>query len=62
MYVNTVRNTLCAPVLDLQIQIVRKRGHVYLEWTKKDTILFTKNELVKLHRNFSHPSSDKLYN
>ena len=60
MFVNTVTNTLCAPILDLQVPVVRKRGHIYLEWRQKHKILFTKSELVKIHRNFSLPSTDKL--
>ena len=31
-----------------------------MEWSKSDSILFTKSELHKLHRGFSHPASDKL--
>ena len=62
LYVNNVTNELVAPYLAISTPLVRKRGHIYLEWNKKDTILYTRQELLKLHRNFSHPSSDKLFN
>ena len=62
MFVNTVTHTRCARILDLQGTVVRKRGHIYLERSQKHKILFTKSELVKINRNFSHPSTDKLYN
>jgi hypothetical protein len=40
---------------------VRKLGHVYLEWSAIDLILFLKSELQKLHRNFSHPSTQNRF-
>ena len=61
-FVNTVENLLCNPILTLNIPVTRKLGHVYLEWSKSDSILFTKSELHKLHRGFSHPASDMLLN
>jgi hypothetical protein len=39
---------------------VRNLVHVYLEWSARDRILYTKSELQKLHRNFSHPSTQNL--
>ncbi len=38
-----------------------KRGHLYLEW-QSSIVLFTPSELVKLHRRFAHPSTEKLIN
>jgi hypothetical protein len=43
------------------LPLVRKLGHVYLEWSAPDLILYTKSELQKLHRNFSHPSTQNLF-
>lgn len=62
LYPNTVENKLCGPQLDIDIPLTRKHGHVYLEWSKNERILFTKKELIKLHHNFSHLASDKLLN
>lgn len=62
MYPNTVENKLYGPELDFDIPLIRKNGHVYLEWSKTERILFTKKELIKPHRNFSHPTADKLLN
>ncbi len=62
LYVNTVTNQLIAPNLNLATPLVRKLGHIYLEWNKEDKILYTKQELVRIHRHFSHPATDKLLN
>ena len=42
------------------MKTTRKLGHVYLEWSKE--ILFTRSELLKLHRNFYHPTVTNLMN
>ncbi len=60
LYVNTVSNFLVSPDLELFTPLVRKNGHFYLE--SRDTILFTQQELLKIHRNMSHPATDKLMN
>jgi len=59
---DTVKNCLSCPSANWEIPVVRKLGHVYLEWKKTDRILFTKSELIKLHRGFQHPADDKLFN
>ncbi len=61
IFANNVDNVLCCPSLGWTTPIIRKRGHLYLCWTSKD-ILYTKTELIKLHRHFYHPSTDKLMN
>ena len=60
LYLDTVKNKLVCPRLDWSMELIRKLGHVYLEWKSSDTILFTRSELTKLHRNFYHPGVDKL--
>ena len=60
LYVNRVSYFLVSPDLDLFTPLVRKNGHFYLE--SRDTILFTQQELLKIHRNMSHPATDKLMN
>ena len=60
MYADTVRNRVCCPDLQIETSVVKKKGHVYLEWMKSKDILFTKSELLTLHRGFSHPTTDKL--
>ena len=62
MYPNTVENKMVCPDLDINIPLVRKHGHIFIEWEEHHKVLFTKKELVKLHKNFSHPASDKLFN
>ena len=62
MYVNTVSNTLCYSDSKIEANLTRKLGHVYLEWNTSDTIHYTRVELKKLHRAFSHPAPDKLFN
>lgn len=60
LFVNTVTNQLECPSLQWKIPLVRKFGHVYFNWPKNQTILFTKTELIKLHKAFYHPANDKL--
>ena len=62
LYVNTLENRLSGPDLNINVSLTRKLGHIYMEWKRIDKILFTKRELIKIHRNFSHPSNDKLLN
>ena len=62
MYVNNVENFLVCPNLDLHLPLIRKNRHIYLEWGKSHKILYTSQELLKLHRNFSHPHTEKLRN
>lgn len=61
-FVKNTKNLLCSEKLDIQIPLTRKRGHIYLPWKCEEIILFIKSELIKMHRCFSHSSSDKLYN
>ena len=62
MFVNTITNRLNCPHRQLSISRIRKNGYVYLEWPKRDHIFFSSPELLRLHRGFSHPATDKLYN
>jgi hypothetical protein len=39
-----------------------KHGHLYIRESNLASVLYTKSELVKLHRTFFHPSTNKLYN
>ena len=43
-----------------KMPLIRKFGHMYLVW-KPNEILFTRPELVKLHRHFRHPTEGKLW-
>jgi hypothetical protein len=58
---DTRHNVLHCTAEDWNLPLVRKLGHVYLEWSATDRILYTKSELQKLHRNFSHPSTQNLF-
>jgi hypothetical protein len=58
---DTARNVLCCPQHNWETPLISKLGHIYLEWPGGDCILYTKAELQKLHRNFVHPSQEKLY-
>jgi len=42
------------------LPITRKLGHLYLQWNYAQ-VLFTRNELRKLHLQFYHPSARKLF-
>lgn len=56
---NTVDNVLESRIFGWKIPITRKNGHLYVTWGDNIT-LFTRQELVRMHRNFYHPSSGKL--
>ncbi len=56
---NNVTNELQSPLSGWSIPLKRKFGHLYLCLGTKE-VLFTKTELVKLHRHFHHPSSGNL--
>lgn len=59
LFVNNISNELCVSGSNIKLPLIRKRGHIYFEWDKQ--IRYTYQELVKLHRAFSHPASDKLF-
>jgi hypothetical protein len=58
---DTVHTFLHCTAEGWKLPLVRKLGHLYLEWSGTDRILYTKSELQKLHRNFSHPSTQNLF-
>ena len=39
-----------------------KSGHVYVEMDCSTTVMFTRSQLGELHKQFFHPSSEKLFN
>jgi hypothetical protein len=44
------------------LPLVRHGGHIYVEWDDLHATMFSTAQLQKLHRQFFHPSADKLYN
>ena len=62
LYLDTTRNVLISSPGNITVPIVRKFGHVYLEWKREDIVLFSRSELLKLHRGFRHPTVTKLLN
>lgn len=61
--VNNVHEILDCYSLGCQIPLTRKKsGHIYLEWDESQKMSCTYAEPINLHRKFSHPSSDKLFN
>lgn len=61
LYVNNVKHTLGCPKRNIEIPL-EENGHRYFLWDKESKILYTRPKLVKLHKNFSHPAPDKLFN
>ena len=55
---NIVRNQFEAE--SWSIPITRKHGHLYVEWSYATN--YTEGQLLKLHRQFHHPSTGKLMN
>eukprot|EP00171_Calliarthron_tuberculosum_P023868 IDg23868t1 len=61
-HINEVSNEFCSynnP--DLKVKLEFKLGHLYLNWPSR-VVLFSKSELLKIHRRFAHPSAEKLSN
>lgn len=58
---NNLQNKLICKAQNWELPITRRNGHMFVNWNV-NTILFTKYELYRLHRNFFHPSAAKLYN
>ena len=56
---NNVSNKLERKYFGWSIPIIRKHGHMYINWNAS-SILFTRQELYHLHRHFHHPSSRNL--
>lgn len=61
LIVNTVDNTLDSRLAGWSIPLHRKIGHIYLPWKEDDKVLYTKSELLKLHRGFHHPAARRLH-
>lgn len=61
MVVDNVEKVLDCRLAGWKLPITRKLGHLYLEWKDTENVLFTKTELVKLHRGFHLPSTRKLH-
>lgn len=56
---NKVDGKLESRLYGWKMPITRKNGHLYVTWGDHIT-LFTRQELLRMHRNFCHPSSKKL--
>jgi hypothetical protein len=60
MIVDTVENEFRAPKAGWSVPIIRKFGHVYLEWRPTDKIMFTRHDLQKVQHNTLHPTNQTL--
>ncbi len=59
-YVNEETNEFCSNEdKSRTIPLRPKQGNLYLQWLNS-IVLFTRQELVKLHCRFAHPLHDKL--
>lgn len=57
-HADNFHNVLCSYKFGWKIPIKRKYDHLYVTWETNE-VIFTIPELIKLHRNFSHPSAGK---
>ena len=62
LYLDTTRKTLITSPGNISVPVVRKFGHVYLEGIREDVVLFSRSELIKLHRGFRPPTDTKRLN
>lgn len=60
LLVDYVENTLIYCNEKIKRPITYKLGHVFVEWDQSE-ILFTREELSRLHLHFMHPSASKLF-
>lgn len=60
LLVNYVENTLQYCNEKISRPITFKHGHVFFEWDQTE-ILFTREELTRLHLHFMHPSASRLF-
>jgi hypothetical protein len=60
LIIDVTRNLLVHQSTNSSQPLSRKHGHVYIEWDSD--MLFTYDELRKMHRNFFHPAVNKLMN
>ena len=58
---DNVRNILECRTQQWSLPITRLHGHMYITWDPC-TVLFTRNELKRIHKHMWHPSASKLYN
>jgi len=59
---NSVENSIQCPSGEWEMPVVQKLGHAYIEWGTEKKVMFTKSELLRLHRGFQHPADNKLLN
>ncbi len=60
LYVNNVENILVCVSPKWILQLTRKHGHIFYEWSNE--ILYTERELIRIHRHFYHPHPDNVFN
>ena len=59
MVLDTDKCVLSSRLQGWNVPFEKKLGHLYYEWGPQ--ILFTETELMKMHRHFHHPDSERLY-
>ena len=60
LYPDTVDNKLVCKESAWHVPLTQKFGHLYYDWSATP-ILYTRSELIRLHKHFFHPSSAKLF-
>eukprot|EP00168_Porphyra_purpurea_P020863 TRINITY_DN895_c0_g1_i6.p1 TRINITY_DN895_c0_g1~~TRINITY_DN895_c0_g1_i6.p1 ORF type:complete len:1091 (+),score=259.84 TRINITY_DN895_c0_g1_i6:1132-4404(+) len=58
LYINNVDNRLKCDKRGTSTPLVRKHGHIYLDWA--NDAHYSMSELERLHRHFNHPAADRL--
>jgi len=59
LYVNNVTNHLMCVDKGVAVPLVRKFGHIYLDWGSK--ILYTFPDLQRIQEHFNHAKPERLY-
>lgn len=58
----SVSNQLECVTENWRMPVTRHSGHAYLKWEPILSALYTRSELIRLHKHLLHPSVRKLYN
>ena len=59
LVIDVCKNELLCPERGWSLPLTRKLGHIYIEWGTE--VLYTTNELQRIHRHFIHAPADRLF-
>lgn len=61
LFPDNPKDQLVCPGQNWSIPKERKNGHVFVIFDEEAKVLYTKVELIKIHRGFGHPEDNQLW-